>query len=247
MKKILLICSVFCLLCQVGFSAEIYWYLAAAMSKPGKEIVEKYNQQNKNSKVYLILGGSCALLSRITVSGKGDLYTPGSEYFLDKAEKLGIVKNSRQLLIQKPVIGLSASGIKKIHNFDDLIKTGIKIAFGNQKLTVLGKAFLKMKDRMDAEFARRLEKNKVVEGINANQNANYILSDTVDASFIFDTVAKANKIRYIEIPEKFNVLSKAYMILLNNSKNIKETGKFTDFIFKQNDIFKKYGYSLIGK
>jgi len=48
-----------------------------------------------------------------------------------------------------------------------------------------------------------------------------------------------------EIVEKFNASSKAYMILLNISKNIKETNKFIDFVFKQNDIFKKFGYSLI--
>jgi len=230
MRRLLLISLIFCVLCSRSTASEIYWYLAAAMSKPGKEIVEKFNEQTKNSEVYLILGGSCALLSRITVSGKGDLYTPGSEYFLNKAKKLGMVKRNKPLLLQKPVIGLSAGGIKKIRNFNDLIKPGIRIAFGNPKLTVLGKAFLEIKDKMGTKLIKRLEKNSAVEGINANQIANYILSDTVDAGFIFDTVAKANKIPYIEIPDKFNVASVAYMILLNSSKNIKATNKFIDFI-----------------
>jgi molybdate transport system substrate-binding protein len=231
--------------CQTGFSAEIYWYLAASMSEPGKEIVRKFNTQSKNCKVYLVLGGSGGLLSRITVSDKGDLYTPGSTFFLRKAEKLGIVKKTRLLLLQRMVIGLSSGGIKKIHSFGDLTKSGIRIAFGSPKLTALGKVFLRMKRRMSPEFLRCLEKNKVVEGINANQIANYILSDTVDAGFIFDTVAKVNKIPYIVIPEKFNASSEAYIILLRSSKNYKETNEFIDFVFKQNDIFAQYGYSLI--
>lgn len=244
MKKGLLI-IVLMSIYQTCFASEIYWYLAASMSKPGKEIVEKFNKQSATSKVYLILGGSGGLLSRIIVSKNGDLYTPGSAFFLKKAKKNKIVKSSRLLLLQKMVVGLSASGVKKIHSFNDLIKPGVKIAFGNPKLTALGKVFLEMKGKMDEKSLKRLEKNNVVEGVNANQIANYILSDTVDAGFIFDTVAKVSKIPHIEIPKKFNVSSEAHMVLLKNAKNFKETNNFVNFVYKQNDIFSKYGYCLI--
>jgi molybdate transport system substrate-binding protein len=211
------------------------------MSKPGKEIVDKYNKTHESSKIYLTLASSSMLLSKILVSEKGDLYTPGSEYFLEKAEKLGLIKSSRPLLKQTPVIGLSKSGIKKIHNFNDLVSPDIKIALGNPKLTVLGKTFLKMKTKMKPDFVKLLEQNTVVEGINAHQIANYILSDTVDAGMIFDTVAKANNIPYIEIPPQINTTSQAYMVTLKNSKEVQD---FINFVYLQKQIFQKYGYEL---
>lgn len=101
-------------------AADLYWYLAASMTKPGNEMVETFNRGDHPFTVILITGGSGQLLSKITAAGKGDLYTPAAMSYVAKAESLGLLKSHRPLIVQTPVFALSASGRQKIHNWSDL-------------------------------------------------------------------------------------------------------------------------------
>jgi len=68
---------------NVTYSKDIYWYLAASMTKPAKEIVARFNEEHKD-KILLITGGSGELLSKIYAAKRGDLYTPAEESFLKR-------------------------------------------------------------------------------------------------------------------------------------------------------------------
>ncbi len=227
-----------------SYGSDIYWYLAASMAKPGREVVAKYNERKPSARVFLILGGSGQLLSQLHLSKKGDFYTPASADFLKKAMDSGIVKRSRLLLEQKPVFGLSKSGVGKIASFADLTKSGVKIALGNPRTMALGNTYLRVESKMFRETAEKIRNNTIVEAISVSQIVNYIHADIVDAGTIFDTVAEANGIRYVEIPESFNQRNSAYLARLVYSDPAHDLRKFEHFIFDQSAIFAKYGFSL---
>ncbi|MBU2513904.1 molybdate ABC transporter substrate-binding protein [bacterium] len=225
-------------------ACELYWYLAASMSKPGKEIVKKWNQQPGMCHLYLILGGSGQILSQLYMAKKGDLYTPASEGFLEKAKDLKIVKHQQLLLRQTPVFGLSKSGEKQIKSFSDLTKQGIKIALGNPKTMALGKTYLGIEKQMDAQTREKIRFNTLLEAINISQVVNYLLTNAVDAGIVFDTTATASGISYIEIPPQINAGNKAYMVTLSFSTRTEEVKDLIRFIYGQKSIFKQYGFSL---
>jgi molybdate transport system substrate-binding protein len=225
-------------------ACELYWYLGASMSKPGKEAVEKYNQQTKTCRVLLAIGGSGQLLSQLQMAKKGDLYTPASEAFLNKAKELGVVAGHRLLLEQRPVFGLSSEGAGKIKNFTDLMNPGNRIALGNPKTMALGKTYLGIEAKMDEGTRKGIRKNVLLLAININQVVNYLLTNTVDAGITFDTTATANGLPYIQIPEELSRTNRAFLVKLIFSEHPEEVERFQNFLFKQQAIFKKYGFDL---
>ena len=137
---------------------ELYWYLASSMIKPGRDIVHKFNSEHKNIKVLLISGGSGELLSKILASGKGDIYTPASKFFLDKALTAGVVKNYSKLLEQKPVFGLAKKLDEKNITFDDIVSKPYKLAVGNPKTMALGQTFVEIKQKMGEKLSAEIKK-----------------------------------------------------------------------------------------
>ena len=157
----------FCFLCIHGpaiadSSDELYWFLASSMIKPGRELVQKFNSENKNINVLLISGGSGQLLSKILASQKGDIYTPASTYFLDKALNAGIVKDHTKFLTQKPVFALAEKLNGKNISFEDLLAKHYKLAVGNPKTMALGQTFLEIKEKMGSKLSAQIKKNEYV-------------------------------------------------------------------------------------
>ena len=237
-------------LCLAGTTAlaapEIHWYLAASLTKPAKEIVHHFNQQEKECEVFPIVGGSGQLLSKISMAKIGDLYSPASAEFLAKTRALGLVADSRVLLAQTPVFGISVPGKQKISTFEDLTTRIVKIALGNPKTMALGNTYLKIEQKMGADLTSQIRRNKIVEAINVNQVVSYLLLGVVDAGLIFDTVAHANSLSYVSIPEEYNVKTRAYMIRLTFSKSENQhcVNRLVSYVFTRGDIFSKYGFKL---
>jgi molybdate transport system substrate-binding protein len=237
----------FFLLISNASAGDLYWFLAASMAKPGKEIVFRFNQEFAPSHVYLIIGGSGQLLSKIELARRGDIYTPASAGFLEKAREKKLVKSQRLLLHQKPVFGMSRSGATKIKTFRDLVRPGRRLALGNPKTMALGATYLEIEKKMGSKLSSQIRDNSQLEAINISQIVNYLRADVVDAGILFDTVARANGLEYIEIPERFNTLSQSYLIRLACATSKEEDlDRFEAFVFSQHQSFRKYGFQLVG-
>lgn len=223
-------------------AAEFYWYLGAAMTKPGQEIVERFNQDAPPFTVILITGGSGQLLSKIASAGKGDLYTPAALAYVAKAESLGLLKSYRPFIVQTPVFALSASGKQKIHNWSDLTGPGIRIGLGNPKTMALGRSYMQIQKKMGPDLTAKFTQNKVVEGVNVSQIINYLKTDIIDAGIAFDSTARANNLAFIEIPSAYNHQEIASLIRLKSEASEENSTLFINFILDHPDIFAKHGF-----
>ncbi len=237
-------CSCLLVTCE-GFAGDIYWYLAASMSKPGKEVVTRFNQKSEDVRALLIIGGSGQLLSKIELARRGGIYTPASASFLKRAQAKGLVKHHRPLLHQIPVFGLSKSGQSRIRSFNDLQRPGIQLALGNPKTMALGASYLKIEKKMGPVLSDRIRLNSRLQAINISQIVNYLRADIVDAGLIFDSVARANRLEYVEIPDEYNFQNEAFLIrLIFPVPNDSEVARFENFILMQHQLFNQYGFKL---
>lgn len=242
-----IVLSTFILMTSISWAAEeIYWYLGAAMKKPAKEIVDQFNQENNSFMVVLVLSGSGQLLSKISASQSGDIYTPGSDFFLHKAQKLGIVKRYRPFLIHYPVFGVSNRSLKTI---EDLAKPGVRIAHGNIKAMAMGKVYQRIEEKMDPKIVAGIRRNKVVEVLNGLQIISYLRQGIVDAGILPDAMARVQGIPYVEIPAKWNIPERAYFIRLTHTvpDNEKNVDIFERYLYNHLSIFTKHGYHLDNK
>ncbi len=228
-------------------ATDLYWYLAASMTKPGKEIVKLFNNEEHSFQVILISGGSGQLLAKISSSRKGDLYTPAAMSYVQHVEKIDLLGSVVPLIVQTPVFALSASGKQKISSWDDLTTPGIRIGLGNSKTMALGKSYERIKEKMGAKLAGEIAANKVVEGVNVSQIVNYLKTDIIDAGIAFDSTARSSNLNYIPVPAGYNHQETAPLIRLKSEGNKGNTTLFTEFILANMVIFEKYGFMAAGR
>lgn len=242
MKKFLILILLVCFW-NFGFAQELYWYSASASTKPAQEIVDKFNSSH-NFKVVLITGGSGQLLSKIKLSKLGDIYSPAStKYALQAKEELGYEYD--KLLVQKLVFGISKSAENKVKLFEDLFKNGIKLAIGNPDTMAIGKTFYtSVLTKFTKKEKENFFKNRVLDTLNISQTVNYIKTNTVDAGLLFDSTAKANSIKFIEFPEKYSKFADYYIGTVKTCKDYEKAVIFIEFVKKQKDVFKKYGFTM---
>ena len=245
LKIIMVITVAFLFFPRTGWCADLYWYMAASMSKPGREMVETFNQTSHSFNVVFITGGSGQLLSKIKTSGKGDLFTPAGMRYLTAAQDMNMVKEAQPLITQTPVFALSKSGGQKIHCWSDLTRPGMRIGLGNPKTMALGQTFQKISTKMGRELTEKFRRNRVVETVNVSQIINYLKADIIDAGISFASTAKANQLDFIEIPPVYNQDEVAPLIRLQYETDPEHTNDFIHFMMHHLQIFKKYGFNPV--
>lgn len=229
---------------QTAWAADLYWYLASSMVKPGKEVAKRFNAEHSNVHVVVVSGGSGQLLSKIVASKKGDLYTPAAADYIAQVQQLGLLEKYQPFIEQRLVFALSKSGQKKIQRFEELHRKGIRIAFGNPKTMALGRLYRRVEEAMGENAAMRLRKNQVVAGLNVSQVINYLQADIVDAGIAFDSAAKANGLAYITLPDSLSLTATAPLIQLKSQRSAVHSRQFIDFLFQSREIFEQYGFHI---
>ncbi|MDY0212146.1 MAG: substrate-binding domain-containing protein [Desulfuromonadaceae bacterium] len=242
MKKLL-----FCLVLLIpgaASGADIYWYVAAGMLRPGTEIAQLYNSAQDKHNVILITGGSGQLISKIRASNQADLYLPASSKFLHQAEKYALVQNSQPLLRMWPVFAISPKSKKNIETMEDLSADGVLLAMGNSETMALGEIYQQIEPKLPLDLAKGLHRNTRIDSINIQQTVSYLHQGTVDAGLLFDSVAATHGLRYVEIPAAWNVATQAYLVELKCSKEPEATAEFVAFIRAHKDIFRTHGFDV---
>jgi molybdate transport system substrate-binding protein len=237
----LLVPAMFLFSVDLCVGADIYWYLASSMAKPGREVVQKYNAQGDSEQVILITGGSGQLLSKIAGAGKGDFYTPASSDYVEKIEKLGFVHNYKPFLVQTPVFALSHNGSRQIKDVNDIGRPGVKVGLGNPRTMALGRSYAGIRKTLDPGLAAAIDKNVVVEAMNVSQIMNYLKQGIIDVGISFDTTANVHSLEYVEIPQSSCKQEKVPLVRLNFSGG-QSGADFERFLFENILIFTRYGF-----
>ncbi len=243
MKKLLL-CLVL-LIPGVASGADIYWYVAAGMLRPATEIAQRYNSTQDKHKVILITGGSGQLISKMRASNQADLYLPASRRFLQLAQRYDLVQDSQPLLRLWPVFALSPRGKKNIADINDLSADGVRLAIGNPETMAIGEAYQQIEPKLPPALAAGLRRNALINPINIQQTVSYLHQGTVDAGLLFDSVARAHDLRYVEIPTAWNFAVQAYLVELKCSREPIVTAEFIAFIRAHLDIFSAHGFDVV--
>ena len=224
------------------FATDLYWYLASSMTKPGKELVTRFNNENHPFQVVLISGGSGQLLAKISSSKKGALYTPATMTYVQHVERIGLLASAVPLLVQTPVFALSTAGEQKIKSWEDLTSPGVRIGLGNPKTMALGRSYEAIKNKMGPALSAKITGNKVVDALNVSQIINYLKTGIIDAGITFDSTARVNNLHYIPIPKAYRHQEIAPLIRLKSEADRTNSDLFTEFIAANMAIFEKHGF-----
>jgi molybdate transport system substrate-binding protein len=120
-----------------GDTLELF---VGSATKPATEEAAKLFEEKYGVEVELHFGGSGAMLSQMKLTGRGDIYFPGSSDFMEKAKKDDIVlPDSERLVVYLiPAINVQKGNPKDIQSLEDLARPDVAFAIAEPETVCVG-------------------------------------------------------------------------------------------------------------
>jgi molybdate transport system substrate-binding protein len=221
-------------------------YCGAGIRPPVSETVAEF-ERRQGVKIECDYAGSEVLLSRIKLTGRGDLYMPGDVHYVEQAEREGLVDSKRTVCCFVPVIMVQKGNPKGIRALADLTRPGIKLGLGDPEACAVGRQSTKIfqKNGIPPEA---IEPNVAFRAMTVNDLGNHIELCTLDAAIVWDAVAACypDHGEIIPIPPEQNIVSTVAVGTLKSTANPKLAAAFVEFITSDDGkaIFRKHHYSI---
>ncbi len=221
-------------------------YVGAGLRPPVAEAAAAF-EKKRSVAIECDYAGSEILISRAKLSGRGDIYIPGEEYYIGRAEKENLILSRRQICYFVPVILVQKGNPKVIHKLEDLMRPGIKVGIGDVRACAIGKTvaeMLKKNGIPEPDF----DKNVAFKSVTVNELAIHVKTGALDAAIVWDGTAAQyrDSTETVPIPLDRNVISTVAAGILRSTADRETAESFLDFLCSDEcrDIFRKHGYTV---
>ena len=216
-------------------------------SKPAMEEAAQLFEEETGIRIYCNFGGSGTMLSQIELSKSGDLYIPGSQDYMAKAERRNVIDPAsvKKIAYLIPVIAVQHGNPKNIRSLADLAKPGIEVGIGNPEAVCLGLYAVEILDYN--HLLADVGKNIVVNAESCERIATLISLKSVDAVIGWDVFHDWDPenidVVYLA-PEQLPRLAYVPGAVTEFTKDKESARKFLDFLVSSQgqEIFQKWGY-----
>ncbi len=227
-------------------SEELYLLAGAGLRKPTDKIIQQFEAKTGH-RILVDYAGSGKLLTRFRATRRGDLFMPGSYFYIEKLKQDNQVVSDFPVVYHTPVIAVHKSNNTGVGSFNDLAKPRLKLALGDPKAMAFGRTSMKILEKSGQK--EEILRNVVVYGATVNQLTLYVLKKTVDAAIIgrSNAIIHHKELRMIPIPKDYYQPEIIGIVLLKTTKKIAAAKQFQQFIISQPSIaeFEKAGFLTI--
>jgi molybdate transport system substrate-binding protein len=226
-------------------TTEIRAFCGSA-SKPALEEIGRIFQERTGIRVVLYFSGSGTALSQMKLSGKGDLYIPGSPDYMAKAVEEGIIdkKTTRIIAYLIPALLVRHGNPKFIEKLEDLTKPGMRVAIANPDSVVIGQYAVEILEKNG--LLGSIGKNVVTFTESASKAASLIPLNTVDAVIGWRVFGIFNADNHLVLlaPDQIPRISYIPAAVSSSSANPKAASAFIDFLTGEEgqEVFNRWGY-----
>ena len=192
--------------------------------------------------------GSGCLLPDALLSGKGDVYIPGEEYYVKQAIDRELVEPGYKVVASMSTVIITRPGNpKNIQTLQDLTKPGIRLGIGDPEVVAVGRAAKETLTK--AGVWDQVQPNKVMAALNVSELSNAVRLGNLDAAVVWNACAALytkQDITTILILDKHSVTSTIPVGILKSSRHAREAQQYLDFLASAegNRIFLKHGFGL---
>jgi molybdenum ABC transporter molybdate-binding protein len=219
-------------------------YCAAGLRLPVEEIVRRYQDEERGVEVRVTYDSSGKLLGAIQASGTGDLYLPADDGFLRTAHDKDLIREVLPLAQMRPVLAVPKGNPKKLHEFADLLRDGVRISHADERAAI-GKVVTDALAKQD-RWAD-LQKHFVNRPHTVSDVANDVASGGADAGFVWDAVAKQNDdLEAVELPEFAGLTGNVSVAVLSSCEQPAAALRFARFLAARDrglPVFHDKGYT----
>jgi len=225
---------------------EILLFCGAGLRPPMEVLVQEFSSAEHTSIVVDYAGGE-VLLSKIRVSGQGDLYMPGDNRYVDKAAEQGLIVSRRCVCYFVPTILVGKGNPKQIRGLSDLTRADVRVGLGDPRAAPIGivSRELFLKNGMSWEDVERSVK---FQSATVNELGLQVQTGALDAVIVWDAVAKqySQHAEEVPIPLQHNIVSAVDMAVLVSARHPDVARRFTEFAGsgRGRQVFKQHGYRV---
>ena len=231
-----------------GTRKEILLYCGAGIRPAASAMIEAF-EKDHDVRVSANYAGSGQQLGQISVIGKGDLFMPGAELYVDLAVDKGLAHAETKRIVAYfvPVIFVAKGNPKGIRTLRDLGREGLRIGFGDERSCAVGRKTLKILEKNGIPY-EEIAKNVVYRSGTVNELGLAVQLGNVDAVILWDANARhfAAAGTIVPIPTEQNVISPIPVAVLKSSKHPEEARAFIDFVTSEKGraILEAKGYTV---
>lgn len=225
---------------------EILLFCGAGLRPPMEVLVQEFSSAEHVSIVVDYAGGE-VLLSKMKLSGQGDLYMPGDNRYVEKAAEQGLIASRRRVCYFLPTILVGKGNPKLIRGLTDLARADVRVGLGDPRAAPIGivSRELLAKNGMPWE---RVEPSVKFQSATVNELGIQVQTGALDAVIVWDAVAKqySQHADEVPIPLEQNIVSAVDMAVLVSARHPDFARQFTEFAgsSRGRQVFKQHGYRV---
>ena len=217
--------------------------------RPVADALIKEFTRRTGLKVDATYEGSGRLLGQLAANRRGDLFMPGSDFYVDQAEKQKLVdpETRRVLAYFIPVILVQKGNPKGVHSLRDLAEKPLRIGLGDERAVAVGRCTLELlaKNNIPLDQVRQ---HVVCTSGTVNELAMAIQLKTVDAVIVWDATARQVEAAgdIVPIPEEQNVIEAIPLVRIAASTQPEAARRFIEFAASETGrkIFTDHRYTV---
>jgi len=221
-------------------------FSGSAFKPPMEDLAEKFTEKT-GIPVTVNYGGSGSLLSQLIISRSGDVYIPGSNDFMERARRKGIIDHGSITILAYlvPVIAVGKGNPKKITALEDLLRQDVRAAIGDPGSVCVGLYAVEVFDL--AGLSKKIRRHLKTYATSCEHTANLLVMNSVDAVVGWDVFDDWNPGHIETLPIDRRYVKRAAYIgaaRTSFSRNPEHAGKFLSFLEspEAKNIIKQRGY-----
>lgn len=221
---------------------------AGAASMPALRELGPAYEKKTGIKVEITSSGSGAVLAQFMQEEFGDLYIPGSDDFMDKAEaKDAVLKDTRAVLVYLvPAICVPKGNPKSIKSLQDLSREDMRVVIGDVDSVCLGdiaKAVL-----TEAGLWEKVEPRIATYASSCEDTLNRLLMGEADVIIGWDVFARQNpdKVESLPLTQKSARVRNIPAAVIKWSRQPEKAKELINFFRSPEgrEIWTKHGYTV---
>ncbi len=223
-------------------------FVGSASKPPAQEAKTVFEKKHPNITIDMTFGGSGTLLTQMTLEETGDVYMPGSDDYMDKAEKQkAVIPKTRKIVAYLvPTICVQHGNPKSIKALADLARPGVTVGLAQAGAVCLGDVsdgILKA-----AGLEEQVKKNCLTYARSCEQTEQLLQLGEVDAIIGWDSFKSwaPDKIDLVPIAPKLVRVRNVPAAVAVYSQQRRASEQFIAFLTSKEgkSIFSKHGYCV---
>ncbi|MFB3881340.1 MAG: molybdate ABC transporter substrate-binding protein [Armatimonadota bacterium] len=223
-------------------------FAGAASKPPSLEAKAAYEKAHPDVQIDITFGGSGTILQQMMLEEVGDIYMPGSDDFMDKAEeKKAVIPQTRKIVCYLvPTICVQHGNPKKIRSLTDLARPGITVGLAKPGAVCLGDASEAVLTK--AGLLEKVKKNVITYAASCEHTQQLVQLGEVDAVIGWDAFKSwaPDQIDLVKIDPKYLRVHNIPAAVAVYSQQRPAAERFIAFLTSKQGkaIFAKHGYSI---